>query len=240
MYGGGARCDEFLSDLLENNPKYTSFGVADVKGNILCAAPLSTSLLNVSERLYFQKLIKTKIFSIGEYMIGQTTEKLSLGLGYPVFGTDNEVKAVVIAGLSTAWFDELTNEAKTLPEGVMLGIIDQNGTVLAHYPRIENMVGKALFYDPVLQEILTQREGTAEAVGLDDVARLYVFTPLSTDTKNPGTILFIKGIPIKILLDQVRRDTINHISVLSLSVLIMFLIMLFAGRIIFRKLGQID
>src|SRR3990167_5727014 len=24
VYGGGARCDEFLSDLLENNPKYTS------------------------------------------------------------------------------------------------------------------------------------------------------------------------------------------------------------------------
>ncbi|MBD2101369.1 PAS domain S-box protein [Leptolyngbya sp. FACHB-261] len=190
---GNADCNRLLAKLLENYPAYTGFGVVDAKGNWICSAPLTQQQVNVADRSYFQLARDTRDFAIGEYQIGRVTGKATLNFGYPILNEAGQVQSLVIAALDLAWLEQLAAEVQ-LPEGSIVTVVDRKGTILVRHPDSQNWVGKAVPNAPMTQAVLSQTEGTTEAISLDGVKRLYAFTALGNDPVNRDVHVRI-GIP---------------------------------------------
>ena len=230
----GTSCDGFLSNMLKSNPAYTTFIVADAQGNVLCSATPLSNPVNVADRLYFQQVMQTKIFSIGDYIIGRISNEPSLSLGYPIFGANGEVRSVIATGLSLSWLQKIV-VGGNWPADVAINIVDRSGIVLARYPSVEGIVGRALLYDPILQDVLTKQEGVVEATDLSGLSRIYAFTPSHSNLNENGAVFFILSVPSDVILAKVRQDTFSHIAILVFSMFTMFVIMWFAGNILFQK-----
>src|SRR5919108_316593 len=93
--GDAAECDGFVAALLKDNPLYTNFWVADLRGDLICSAVPLNRTVNIADRSFFRSAIETRNFAIGEFQIGRVTEKLTIGFGYPVLDADGRMQAVV-------------------------------------------------------------------------------------------------------------------------------------------------
>ncbi|BAY08462.1 PAS domain S-box protein [Calothrix sp. NIES-2098] len=181
--GNVGECNRLLANLLQQYHSYAGLGVVDASGNLICSIPLATKPVNTADRAYFRLAKETRNFAIGEYEIGRVTSKATLNFGYPILDKSGQVQAVVIAALDLAWLNRLVAELK-LPAGSVVTITDRQGTVLVRYPDAQNLVGKSVPDAAITKLVLSQIEGTTEAMGLDGVKRLYAFTTLGSSAVN--------------------------------------------------------
>lgn len=182
--GNWAECNQLFSSFLKQYRLYANFGVLDAQGLVRCSGlPLPPLPINAADRPYFQRAIQTRNFAVGDYQIGRVTRKATLNFGYPVLNEIGQAQAVVFAALDLSRLNQLAAEAQLPPETVLL-VTDPKGTVLVHYPDAQAWVGRSFPEAPIIQTILTQREGMVEAVGLDGAERIYAFTPINRRLQN--------------------------------------------------------
>lgn len=176
--GTAAICGQLLAQLHAFQPYYTNFGVATPQGQVYCSALQLATPVNIADRSYFRRVIRTREFSIGDYQVGRITGVTAINFAYPILGPDKAVRAVVFAALNLSWLNQLL-AGVTLPPGSTLTALDNSGTVLAHVPDSKQWVGKNLRGLPLIDAVLSHgREETFETKGLDGVIRLYAFAPL--------------------------------------------------------------
>jgi PAS domain S-box-containing protein len=195
-------CSTRLSELLRLYRRYSGFGVARPDGELFCRTFPLDRPLNVSNRAWFQRAIQARNFSVGDYQIGQTSGEAIIVFSYPILDSADQVQGVIFAVTRLDRLNELAAQAP-LPEGTVLTIVDRNGTILAHHPNPEQWMGQTLPNAPLVKTVLSQEEGQAEVAGLDDVTRLYAFTPLYA-TVETGVYL-AAGIPKEIAFAQIDR-----------------------------------
>lgn len=191
--GNAEECNLLLVNLLKQYRAYAGFAVVDAAGNTICSAPGMVKSVYVGDRAYFRLARETRDFAIGEYQIGRITGKATLNFGYPVLDASGQVRAVVVAALDLAWLDQLAAEME-LPAGSVVTVTDRRGTILVRYPDSQSWVGKSVPNAPMTQKVLSQREGTAEAISLDGVERVYAFTTLGNSSVDQAVHIRI-GIP---------------------------------------------
>jgi signal transduction histidine kinase len=175
--GDADECHSFLSALLKDNPLYTNFVVADLRGDVVCSAVPLNEPVNFADRTWFLSALETRGFAIGEFQIGRISKKAAIAFGYPILDADGRVQAVVATGMDLAWLNQLMADAE-LPEGALLLVIDRNGTILYGYPISEAWIGKSDASAPLFQAMLTRGQDTAELHIMDDIPRIYAFTAL--------------------------------------------------------------
>ncbi|HEY7676889.1 MAG TPA: response regulator [Candidatus Methylomirabilis sp.] len=174
--GNPAGCGALLGRLLEHYPVYANLGAIDTDGNGYCSAVPFSGTVFLGDRSYFRRARTWRDFAVGEYQIGRVTGRPTLNFGYPVLDEAGSVRAVVYAAMDLAWLNEYATKAR-LPAGAALVVVDREGTVLVNHPASEQWVGKSGRGAPIVDLVLARGgEGTAEAAGLDGVARLFGFT----------------------------------------------------------------
>lgn len=187
------RCSALFAALLEKYPLYANLGAIEPGGQLFCSAVPTPGPITAADRGYFRRAMETRRFAVGDYQVGRVTGKAAVNVAYPALDETGQVLAVVFAALDLAWFNQFVADAK-LPDGSSLIIVDQNGTILVRHPDHAGWVGRAAHDAPLVQRILRQRTGVAEAAGLDGVQSLVGFTPLLA-AKNGGDIYVSIGIP---------------------------------------------
>ena len=85
--------------------------------------------VNVSDRAYFRRVVETRQFAMGDYVIGRTTGKPTVHFAYPVLDTRGTMRRIAMVGLDLAWLEKLAAEAE-LQEGAVLQVMDSEGTIL--------------------------------------------------------------------------------------------------------------
>ena len=230
---GGKLADEFLARFLKNNPEYTNFGVIRPDGQVIASAvPLINASLNFSDRPYFQNALKNKSFSVGEYQIGRMSGKPTMPFGYPVIDRQGKVIAVVFAGMDISLVKDFETEIGVqTPENSTYVKLDNDGAVLTSYPAAQlfgrgHPLEKSLF-----ERISTNKTGMFQAVGMDGVDRLYLFSPLRGPLNKEGGYALL-GIPAKGLFVEVNRLLVMDLTVLSVVVVLFLTIMWFGGNIL--------
>lgn len=211
--GNTDRCNQLFAKLLQQYRPYANFGVLDRNGNTICSALPYTGTVNAADRAYFRGALDTRDFAIGEYQIGRITGKASVNFGYPVLNRAGKVQAVVLAALDLAWLNQLAAEAQ-LPKDSVLTVIDRNGKILVRYPDSKNWVGKTFPAEPLIKTILTQGEGTAEIQGIDNMERLYAFTPLRGEIQSQDAYVTI-GIPRAIAFAEANQLLTRNLTSLG-------------------------
>jgi len=198
-------CVQILSNLLPHYRRYLNFGVADVKGKVLCSAiPLSKSI-NIADRKYFSQAIDIQDFSVGEYQIGRATYRPSINFGYPIFTDDRHIIGVLFAALDLASLTQFEAEILSrLPKGSMLTKTDHDGIVLARVPDTENLVGSPAPEASAAKEILRSEEGVTTAIGPDGRRWVYAFSTYPSSLYQ-ADLHIIYGLPENVLLADVNQ-----------------------------------
>ncbi len=126
-------CQNIFSHLVsEHFENYSSFYVADLDGNILCSPPGKHAPPDFETCDHFQSLILADDFTFSGYHICRQTGKAVLSIGYPIFDQGKRV-LVTNVSIDLNWFYEFAADAG-LPEGAELVVLDEQGTILMHYP----------------------------------------------------------------------------------------------------------
>lgn len=87
-------CFEFLRNVSAATPGYGNIGVANLQGDIQCLAQTGTTPVNVADRAYFRNAVRTRQFSLGEYLVGRVSGKRQLGFAMPVYDYSNVLVGV--------------------------------------------------------------------------------------------------------------------------------------------------
>jgi len=205
-------CTSTFTDLLKNYPIYTTLALTDVNGNIVCTGLPPTQTVNVSERGWFQKVIQTRNFAVGDYQIGTASKKAIVVFANPVLDKDNQLKSIIFATLDLTWVSELIGRTQ-LPPGMTFAALNRDGVALFRYPDPENFIGQHLNDPTILEAMRTQGKGTIEGRGLDGVSRLYGFSPLSNTSTNTHVLI---GISHELVFAEANRLLLQNIVGLAI------------------------
>lgn len=178
-------CPVLLAKMLDQDGRYANLGVIGRDGLVRCSALRLKNTVNLADRAYFQRTVKTRQFAVGDFQIGRLSGKASVNLAYPILNADGEISLVLFSALDLSRFSQLA-AAASLPERAVLTVVDPRGTVLTRYPESANWVGRSAPEAGVIGQLLaSQREGTVESTVTGD-ARFYAYTPLKVGNDAVG------------------------------------------------------
>ncbi len=210
---------------------YTALLAVKPNGDVFASNQPLTKPVNFADRPWFQRLLKTRDFIIGEYVIGRASGKPTVVLAYPVLDDKGQIKALLAIGLDLEALKKTVIEIK-FPEGTSVSVIDNDGTILLRYPETEKFAGKSMPEVSIVKAIMEKREGVEEAVGLDGVPRLFGFTSLG---KGVESIHVSVGIPRQIALADADRVMRNSLAILVLITGLALLAAWFVGGFFIRR-----
>ncbi|KKT22890.1 MAG: hypothetical protein UW08_C0002G0019 [Parcubacteria group bacterium GW2011_GWB1_43_8b] len=169
-------CNKLLSGLLKKYSKYANIGVVDAKGLVVCSGVPVKEPVDVSDRLYFNGVLATKDFYVGDYQVDRITGRLVVVMAYPIFEDDGAtVKGVVFVSLPLTWLDDFEKNLD-LPENSSITVIDETGTVLTRYPDSQKWSGTSIYGTNLAREVLLEKEGAIKLSDLDGVTRMIYFS----------------------------------------------------------------
>jgi PAS domain S-box-containing protein len=231
-------CETHLFNLRKLLPDYLNFGLIETNGILFCAAEPIESAIYLGDRAYFRRVLETKKFATGNFMVGRVTKQPGLNFGYPVFDERGGLARVFYASLKISRLSEAVKDIP-IPTGGTLTILDRNGVVLARYPDAEKWVGKNLTNAPVIQKILAGRERVFEMPGIDHVRRLHAVTVISDNT---SASLFVSvGIPVAVSFADANAALVRNLIVLGLVALTILIIARFyARRFVLQPINALD
>lgn len=183
-------------------PELTGLLITNADGEVIDRTYSTKQKLNISDQPYYQRVMQTKDFVIGEYLISRITGKPILTLLQPTLNKAGEVKNIIAAGIDLRHIHRVI-EKSSFPAGAHVRIFDHNGTILYRYPDPGNYVGKKLPQDAVIKAALEKKEGLIEAIGLDGKPLLYGFTAFG----RPGGAVYVSvGIPPEVAFAHVDKQ----------------------------------
>ncbi|MDY6980375.1 MAG: EAL domain-containing protein [Pseudomonadota bacterium] len=213
-------CSDILSMLRKPNPYYTNFGVASPDGEMYCSAIPMHRQVNITDRSYFQRAMRSRDLGIGDYQVGRLTGVPAINFGYPVTNKKGDIVSLVFAALNLSWLEEMIGSVE-LPDGSSLMVIDNLGTVLAHYPP-NGLVGESINDDALFTAI--KQQDTESVVSLRqprDKSVLHAIAPLHYSTS--GRIYISVGIPADVAYARVNQYLYRNSLLLAMVMLLVFI-----------------
>ena len=218
LFEDAAACHTRFAELRQQYPRYANLTVVTPGGDTACSAILFTPPVSVAQRSWFQRVISTRTFVVGDYQVGTITGKGTINVAYPILDEDRQIQAIVSAALDVSWLNQLLAEAQP-SAGTTLSLIDRRGTIAAHYPDPERWVGRSLPDAPIVRTVLTHGEGTAELPDLDGVARLFAFQPL-VDMEQQASLSIVIGMTKSMVFAEANWSFIRSLMVLGVVAII--------------------
>ncbi|MFQ5829465.1 MAG: PAS domain S-box protein [Candidatus Methylomirabilia bacterium] len=111
-------CGALFVQVLARFQRYTNLLVATPDGQVFCSGVPLPQPVDLSDRVYFQRALETRDFTLSGYPISRITGKPLLALAYPILDDSGVARGVIAAGLDLGWVNELVAEAR-LPDGFL-------------------------------------------------------------------------------------------------------------------------
>src|SRR5205814_38458 len=227
-------CHTHFANLRILSPDYLDFGLIESNGTMFCSAFATRDKLCFADRSYFQRVLQTKRFSIGEFQEGTLTNKPSIDFGYPILDEKGELQKVLYASLNLALLSQVAAQPK-LPSQAAVTVIDRSGNILARHPHPDKWVGRALPSDALIKTILSGIEGTFEMAGIDGASHLHAATAIPGG--GDGSLFVSIGIPKDIPFASANRMLFRNLGVLMLvGTLSLLLARTFANAFVLRPI----
>jgi PAS domain S-box-containing protein/putative nucleotidyltransferase with HDIG domain len=173
-------CKGYVARLTEKFPQYDNILVVRPNGAVLCSGLPYKTQVHLADRSYFRRTLSTGRFSMGDFQVGRITHKPSINFGYPLRDKSGKLQGVAVVALDLAWLNR-SLEMIGLPNGSAVGVVDRNGTFIAHYPDASKWIGKSITGAyPNIQWTGGGRKFLSEARGNSDITSYLTFSPVHT------------------------------------------------------------
>ena len=228
-------CNAFCADILKQFKRYANIGVVKPSGDVFCSAIPLQEPTNAADRSWFQRAVASGDFAFGDYQVGRITGKPVLVLAYPFRFAAGEPAAVVFAALDLEWLNRYILKVESqLPDGFTITQIDANGVVMARRPDAEDWLGRFMFEQSFLREILSQSTGVIEAPGDHKLPFIYAFAQLhSSLIKQP--LYMLLGIPRRLAFADANRILGRNLSLLGIVALVAILAAWYGGDLFIMR-----
>jgi signal transduction histidine kinase/DNA-binding response OmpR family regulator len=176
----GAECENTLRQHIGMYRWMASLRVTDLQGNEICGDHVPAGMSEAAETGLLARISSGEPFVLSELAVDPASGSLGMTAAMPILDHGQAVAAistVVRPGLLED--HSLLNLEPSLD--VNMFVIDRNGTLVAHYPAVRELVGRNLQDRDVVRKALANAQGNMEAADLFGTSRLFVFRTL------PGT-----------------------------------------------------
>lgn len=182
-----AECSAFLSAVREQYPQYTGILTITPGGNLFCDSLNTSRELDLKDRVYFQKALKTKDAVTLQPAFGRLTGISVLQIAYPARSAAGQLKYVLLASFNLQKFAEFHSQRISADLNILL--VDKDGTVLASpsSPDWKKRTGSSIADTDLFKfadQSVNQPAGHARAVtGIDNSKQFWaaVATPAIRD-----------------------------------------------------------
>jgi PAS domain S-box-containing protein len=223
-----AGCHGYLSDLLQEFPRYAALSVTDRDGQVVCT--VGDKERDISEHLSFRLALSQDGFSVAGGTIGRSPGRPSMSFSEPYRDWHRQLAGVIRAELDFSWLAEHFNRF-ALPQGSSAAVLDRSGAILARWPAPESAIGQTA-PDEWQQLLSLPREGTRVALGADGTRRVFGYVPL--DEKPRGLIVAV-GLDASVTFAEVVAAKRWGIILIAAGILLALLITTVGiGRLVSR------
>jgi diguanylate cyclase (GGDEF)-like protein/PAS domain S-box-containing protein len=221
-------CSALFTNLLNQYKQYNNIIVVKPNGDLWCSGIPAGGSTNYADRGWFTEVMRTRGFVIGDYVMGRITKKPQTLICYPIIAVGGKVHKIIVAGFNLDWLNQFVAKTK-LPPGAVLTVIDRNFTVLTQTLEPDKWVGQTVKQAPIVNAILTKKQGTLETIGIDGIKRLYAFAPLGTRTN--GSVYVFIGIPASVAYAEANRILLRNLIALGLAAVLAFIVAWVGGNL---------
>jgi signal transduction histidine kinase len=223
--GDMTECQTSIAHIVtEHYNYYSSFYVSDLVGNVLCSPPGLHAPPNFEECDHYKNLVKASDFTYSGYHICKNTGKAVLSIGLPIYDLQENHVMVTNVSLDLIWFYDFAVDAE-LPEGSELIVMDNQGTILAHYPDNETWRGESALEFRPLTELYVQKGGSLTGKGPLGVESIYALTTIYVGDQELYVVL---GMPTSIAFADanttMKRDLVLLLVVTALAIGFMWML----------------
>jgi signal transduction histidine kinase len=193
--------------------------------------------VNLGDRLYFQRVLQTKKFATGGYMVGRVTGKPALAFGYPVWNEQGGLQRVVYASLELSRLSDALAQVPLPVEGSVV-VLDRFGTILARQPEPGRWVGGSLSNSPLVKHMLGQKQSVFEAEGAEGVQQLYAVTRIADGS--PDGLFVGVGIPEAVSYARANANLARNVGIfLAVAIVVWSAVRFFSHRFFLRPVASL-
>ncbi len=204
----GPAFSRILRALQKEDVRFLSLFAVNPEGKVF-ASSLSDLHPLVKDRKYFWEAVKTRRFTVGEYVLSRTKGTPILHFSLPVMDDQGNLIAVLAAAYNLDRYGDLFS-VTGLPSETSLVVLDHAGTVLLHRSHIANrygnMVGKPLPPDQAKRVMGSQPEATYWAPRRDGQSTLFAFRQIRTTNEAQPYLFLQVGRPEYQVLGESRKS----------------------------------
>lgn len=170
------QCTALLDGFVKDIPWVSSLSVVGANGRVNCSTEPKAKGLDIADRSYFRRALSSGEFVMSDYLSGRATG-LPIVMAAYAANTMNAEKVVIIAAMNLEWMGGFAALVDRRP-GMVVNLIDANGTVLARYPNSEVAAGQQRQNHPLVANMLSRREGYITTEGFDGARRIFAYVSL--------------------------------------------------------------
>jgi signal transduction histidine kinase len=192
----GDHCDSLFA-IVDFFPQYVNLFLFDDRQSLVCAASPESAgdrILSAVAQRWIESELRAGHFTPRRPVLRAVGSPWISVVTMPVTSSDGLTHRT----LALVEIPEIAGAA-TLPAGTVITILDRQGTILARSDAPERWVGRSGRGIEVVELALQQKEGRAQARGVDGVLREYGFTSIPA----LGWSIYV-GIPTSAVMQPVR------------------------------------
>lgn len=209
-------CGQYLQRLVDIIPSTTSISIFNLDGAESCRAV--GALSNVRDRAYFQNVLRTGEFTVGEYIFGRTSRMAVMPIAAPLRDEGGAITGVVATTIKLDWLRAyFQRKAEDLPAQTAITIADNSGRLLIRLPATLE-AGTPLRVFPIIQRSNGDGNLRTEAgEAFDGTARFVGFT------RSTEGLYIIVGIPRETVLAGLNESSLRNLLLMLAVALIAIL-----------------
>ncbi len=206
-------CRQYLLARLSQEPEFVQISKVLPDGDIVCAALQPANAINIANRPYFQRTLRSQEMLTSDVVYGQILKKPIIIFSKAVRNSQNNVTHVFLLALGMDWIGQEIARSE-LPEGARISVLDVQGDVLMRFPDPEAWIGKNAAHSPAIKQLISgPAEGVFENVTIDGMAKLFAHVPLlGTDAGSQYRLLL--SIPRHVVEAPIRRESLLTFGVM--------------------------
>ena len=215
-------CDPALKDFLAFSPRYANIITVDREGYFTCSAvpPPREHRVRVQDTEMLRRIVEEGRFQISKPLRGGISGRWSITLAAPVHGASGAVVGAAGVAVDLVKWRFAASSAH-LPEGMVIALIDADGTVVARSGAAEERVGRSARGIEAVEMALAQRDGAARGKDLTGTDVIFAFRAVpETGWK------VVVGIPVKVAFADSRESLLRVGELGAAAILLALLIAL--------------
>lgn len=213
LQSGSHNCQTFLQGSIEIHRWMSSLRLSNLDGSDLCSAHRAGQGTDSINRTVFTRTLDGEAFALSELRVDPRSRALSMTAAAPVL-KDQSAVGVLSADIGLTIFSNSPSVHPNSDLGVSMFVVDSEGSLLAHYPPVDSLVGKQLLVKPVVQEALAGSRKLAELVDLSGTPHLFAFQVLPG-----GTATLAIGLNRTSVLEPIDKALRYRVVLISLIVI---------------------